>query len=46
MLNSMRAVTLIAEGNRVTYHLEPSGDDPTAVRTAEFADAIIENSPP
>ena len=28
---------------RVTYDLKPSRDDPTAVGTAEYADAIIEN---
>ncbi len=38
-----RAVAdVIAEGARVTYDLKPSRDDPTAVGTAEFADAIIE----
>ena len=34
-----------AEGARVTYDLKPSRDDPTAVGTAEFADAIIERLP-
>jgi len=33
---------VIAEGRRVTYDLKPQRDDPTAVGTAEFADAIIE----
>jgi isocitrate dehydrogenase (NAD+) len=33
---------VIAEGDRVTYDMKPSRDDPTAVGTAEFADAIIE----
>ena len=33
---------VIAEGDRVTYDLKPSRDDPTAVGTAEYADAIIE----
>jgi isocitrate dehydrogenase (NAD+) len=33
---------VIAEGERVTYDLKPSRDDPTAVGTSEFADAIIE----
>ena len=33
---------VIAEGERVTYDLKPSRDDPTAVGTAEYADAIIE----
>jgi len=38
-----RAVSaVIAEGARVTYDLKPTRDDPTAVGTAEFADAIIE----
>ena len=33
---------VIAEGVRVTYDLKPSRDDPSAVGTSEFADAIIE----
>jgi len=33
---------VIAEGERVTYDLKPTRDDPTAVGTSEFADAIIE----
>ena len=33
---------VIAAGDRVTYDLKPSRDDPTAVGTAEYADAIIE----
>ena len=33
---------MIAEGERVTYDLKPSRDDPTAVGTSEYADAIIE----
>jgi len=33
---------VIAEGDRVTYDLKPSRDDPTAVGTSEFADAVIE----
>ncbi|MDQ3122908.1 MAG: isocitrate/isopropylmalate dehydrogenase family protein [Actinomycetota bacterium] len=38
-----RAVSaVIAEGAHVTYDLKPTRDDPTAVGTAEFADAIIE----
>jgi isocitrate dehydrogenase (NAD+) len=38
-----RAVaSVIAEGKRVTYDLKPARDDPTAVGTAEYADAIIE----
>ena len=34
--------SVIAEGERVTYDLKPSRDDPSAVGTAEYADAIIE----
>jgi isocitrate dehydrogenase (NAD+) len=38
-----RAVaSVIAEGERVTYDLKPSRDDPTAVGTSEYADAIIQ----
>jgi isocitrate dehydrogenase (NAD+) len=38
-----RAVaTVIAEGARVTYDLKPTRDDPSAVGTSEYADAIIE----
>ena len=33
---------VIREGARVTYDLKPSRDDPTAVGTSEYADAIIE----
>jgi isocitrate dehydrogenase (NAD+) len=33
---------VIAEGKSVTYDMKPSRDDPTAVGTAEYADAIIE----
>ena len=33
---------VIAEGSSVTYDLKPSRDDPTAVGTSEYADAIIE----
>jgi isocitrate dehydrogenase (NAD+) len=33
---------VIAEGRSVTYDLKPSRDDPTAVGTREYADAIIE----
>jgi isocitrate dehydrogenase (NAD+) len=32
---------VIAEGKNVTYDLKPSRDDPTAVGTSEYADAII-----
>jgi isocitrate dehydrogenase (NAD+) len=32
---------VIAEGTDVTYDLKPTRDDPTAVGTAEYADAII-----
>jgi len=34
--------SVIAEGKSVTYDLKPSRDDPTAVGTSEYADAIIE----
>ncbi|MEX2614069.1 MAG: isocitrate/isopropylmalate dehydrogenase family protein [Gaiellaceae bacterium] len=33
---------VIAEGERVTYDLKPKRDDPTAVGTSEYADAVIE----
>jgi isocitrate dehydrogenase (NAD+) len=33
---------VISEGKSVTYDLKPRRDDPTAVGTSEFADAIIE----
>jgi isocitrate dehydrogenase (NAD+) len=33
---------VIAEGERVTYDLKPTRDDPTAVGTSEYGDAIIE----
>ena len=33
---------VIAEGKDVTYDLKPSRDDPTAVGTSEFGDAVIE----
>ncbi|MGH3129119.1 MAG: isocitrate/isopropylmalate dehydrogenase family protein [Gaiellaceae bacterium] len=33
---------VIAAGERVTYDLKPTRDDPSAVGTSEFADAIIE----
>ena len=32
---------VIAEGRHVTYDLKPTRDDPTAVGTSEYADAII-----
>ena len=38
-----RAVAdVIAAGERVTYDLKPTRDDPTAVGTSDYADAIIE----
>jgi isocitrate dehydrogenase (NAD+) len=41
--NLERAVSeVIAEGKSVTYDLKPHRDDPTAVGTAQYADAIIE----
>jgi isocitrate dehydrogenase (NAD+) len=33
---------VIRRGEKVTYDLKPTRDDPTAVGTAEFADAVIE----
>jgi isocitrate dehydrogenase (NAD+) len=33
---------VIREGTRVTYDMKPSRDDPTAVGTSDYADAIIE----
>ena len=33
---------VMADGDRVTYDLKPTRDDPTAVGTSEYADAIIE----
>lgn len=40
--NLERAVsTVIAEGTDTTYDMKPTRDDPTAVGTAEYADAII-----
>ena len=33
---------VIVEGARVTYDLKPTRDDPSAVGTSQFADAIIE----
>jgi isocitrate dehydrogenase (NAD+) len=33
---------VIREGDKVTYDLKPSRDDPTAVGTSQFADAVIE----
>src|ERR1700750_122968 len=33
---------VIAAGERVTYDMKPTRDDPTAVGTSEYADAIIE----
>ena len=33
---------VIADGESVTYDLKPTRDDPSAVGTAEYADAIIE----
>jgi isocitrate dehydrogenase (NAD+) len=38
-----RAITeVVREGRSVTYDLKPSRDDPSAVGTAEVADAVIE----
>jgi isocitrate dehydrogenase (NAD+) len=33
---------LIRKGDKVTYDLKPNRDDPSAVGTSEFADAVIE----
>ncbi len=33
---------VIARGEKVTYDLKPTRDDPTAVGTSQFADAVIE----
>ena len=33
---------VIRKGDKVTYDLKPTRDDPTAVGTSEFADAVIE----
>jgi isocitrate dehydrogenase (NAD+) len=33
---------VIAEGERVTYDMKPTRDDPTAVGTSEVADAVID----
>jgi isocitrate dehydrogenase (NAD+) len=33
---------VIKEGDKVTYDMKPSRDDPTAVGTSEMADAVIE----
>jgi len=33
--------SVVAEGKEVTYDLKPNRDDPTAVGTKEFADAVI-----
>jgi isocitrate dehydrogenase (NAD+) len=41
--NMERAIAeVIGKGEKVTYDLKPSRDDPTAVGTSEFADAVIE----
>jgi isocitrate dehydrogenase (NAD+) len=34
--------SVIKKGEKVTYDLKPSRDDPTAVGTSQFADAVIE----
>jgi len=33
---------VIRKGENVTYDLKPTRDDPTAVGTSQFADAVIE----
>jgi isocitrate dehydrogenase (NAD+) len=42
--DSMEAAiaNVIRKGEKVTYDLKPTRDDPTAVGTSEFADAVIE----
>jgi isocitrate dehydrogenase (NAD+) len=41
--NLERAVSdVISEGKRTTYDMKPTRDDPTAVGTSEYADAIID----
>ncbi len=37
--------SVIEEGRYVTYDMKPSPDDPTAVTTSQFADAVIEKLP-
>jgi len=34
--------SVIKQGDKVTYDLKPTRDDPTAVGTSQFADAVIE----
>ena len=34
--------SVIKKGEKVTYDLKPSRDDPTAVGTSEFASAVID----
>jgi isocitrate dehydrogenase (NAD+) len=38
--------SVIAKGEKVTYDLKPHRDDPTAVGTSQFADAVIEEMNP
>jgi isocitrate dehydrogenase (NAD+) len=38
----LAVASVVARGERVTYDLKPSRDDPTAVGTSEYADAIID----
>jgi isocitrate dehydrogenase (NAD+) len=33
---------VIRKGEKVTYDLKPTRDDPSAVGTSDFADAVIE----
>jgi isocitrate dehydrogenase (NAD+) len=33
---------IIRRGEKVTYDLKPTRDDPSAVGTSQFADAVIE----
>ena len=38
--------SVIKKGEKVTYDLKPTRDDPTAVGTSQFADAVIEEMTP
>ena len=41
IISDAAIAAVIAEGKDVTYDLKPDRDDPTAVGTREFADAVI-----
>ena len=36
---------VLERGEKVTYDLKPTPDDPTAATTSQFADAVIEELP-